>query len=71
MVDEAEELPVELPVDVEVAVEAVEAPAPEELAFWLPQTKDWQKVWPERSLGCAVVHWPTQASHSRDGRVSP
>jgi len=25
-------------------------------AFFFPHTKDWQKVWPARSLGCAAVH---------------
>jgi hypothetical protein len=40
-------------------------------AFFSPQAKDWQKVWPLRSLGCAAVHWPIQFWHSRDGSVWP
>ena len=39
------------------------------VAFLEPQTKDWQKVWPARSLGWAAVHWARHSSHSRLGRV--
>jgi len=53
------------------ADEELEAPAPTALAFRLPQTNDWQKVWPARSFGWAAVHWPTHDSHSSDGSVSP
>jgi len=56
-VDEAVVLPViDVPVDAEL-----ETPGPTALAFNMPQIKDWQKVWPARSLGWAAVHWPTQA----------
>lgn len=33
------------------AAEDVEMPAPIALAFSLPHTNDWQKVWPVRSFG--------------------
>ena len=69
---EPEPLPLEpLAVDDGPAEELEDAPAPDALAFCLPQTKDWQKVWPLRSLGWAAVHWPTHESHSREGRVWP
>jgi hypothetical protein len=48
-----------------------EAAAPTAEAFFMPHWKDWQKVWPLRSLGCAAVHWPIQLSHWRDGSVWP
>jgi hypothetical protein len=38
-------------------------------AFFDPQMKLWQKVWPARSFGCAVTHCATHSSHSREGRV--
>jgi hypothetical protein len=34
-----------------------------------PQMKDWQKVWPARSFGCASVHCPRHSSHCSEGRV--
>jgi hypothetical protein len=70
-VDEAVELPVEPPVDVADDPEVVDAPGPTALAFNLPQTKEWQKAWPLALLGVALTHWPTQESHSRDGKVWP
>jgi hypothetical protein len=56
---------------VPAALDEEEAAAATAEAFFFPQTKDWQKVCPLRSLGCAAVHWPIQLSHSRDGRVCP
>ena len=70
VVDGAVALPVEPPIDVVDVGEEVEPPEPTPLAFNLPQTKEWQKAWPVASFGCASTHWPTQDSHSRDGRVS-
>jgi len=70
VVDATVELLVEPPVDVaDDPEELVEAPAPTALAFNLPQIKEWQKSWPFASSGWAATHWPTQASHSSDGRV--
>ena len=43
-----------------------EAPAD---AFFIPQTKLWQKSRPARLLAEALTHCPFQLSHSRDGRV--
>jgi hypothetical protein len=50
-VDELVEPPVEPPVDVADDTEEVDAPGPKELAFNLPQTKEWQKAWPLASSG--------------------
>ncbi len=71
VVDGAEALLVEPPIDVADVGEEVEEPPPTPLAFNLPQAKEWQKAWPVASFGWASMHWPTQDSHSRDGRVSP
>jgi len=72
--DEAEPLLVDVDPALPLVLEAEELepeeppPAVRE-AFLVPQMKDWQNVWPLRSLGWAAVHCPFHSSHSREGRV--
>lgn len=51
------------------ADEALLAAAAWALAFFAPQLKDRQKVWPARSLGDAATHCCFHSSHSSEGRV--
>src|ERR1700761_4084806 len=51
--------------------EVVVAPAPSAEAFFEPQTNEWQKLRPGKSLGCAFTHCVNHSSHSSEGRVWP
>jgi hypothetical protein len=72
LVDEAELWVADAEPDEALAEEPpLEDPLPRAsaVAFLEPQMKDWQKVWPARSLGLAAVHWTRHSSHWSEGSV--